>query len=68
MKTYNHYLCEVDQLGNLLESIGEEGETLVSSFCVAGTDQIILITEKSGDLKSVKKFLKIPEEEGKEKE
>jgi hypothetical protein len=61
MKSYNNYIIEPTEVADTLEVISEEGEVLVSSVCVAGTDQIILITEKPAGIKQVKKFLKVPE-------
>lgn len=63
MKKYDHYLCEVTQIGDTLEMIGEENENLVTALYLGGSDQIILITEKPADMKSVKKFLKVEDKE-----
>lgn len=54
MREYDHYVCDVSDLGEALNQIGEEGETIISTTCFADR-KVLIITEKN-DIASLKAF------------
>lgn len=61
MPNYDHYLFNMEDMGNALEQINQDGDKIISVFYVTDSNQTCVVTEKKQDIASFKEFIKAKE-------
>jgi hypothetical protein len=63
-KQYDHYLCDVNDLGDVLNQVNEAGEVITDSLYATDSSQVVIIVEKiEKDFSLLKKLVTKDEKE-----